>query len=92
MWYRDYTLVQQRVRDVEREIRDAAVAAALAGAERPAVPPDASRRGLRTASAGAVRRLGRAVLAVSDWMDAGLAERTERCAPAATSLTYRHHS
>jgi hypothetical protein len=66
MWYRDYTLVQQRRADVERELRAAALAAMI----EPAGGNGSAVNRIRIASAAGVRRLGRAVLSLSDRIEA----------------------
>jgi len=89
MLYRDDMLVRQRVQATEREIRDAAAVAACKAAT---VAPRVAGRGLRATSAGTVRRLGRAVLAVSDRMDAGPKERAQGRGPAGAPLSPRRHA
>ena len=80
MWYRDYTLVQQRVEDMEREWRGAAVRGWFI---RTAGEHDAHRRDrLRAAAAAGVRRLGRSIVAFSDRIDAQCAD-AELCGPQA---------
>ena len=68
MWYRDYTLVQQRIQDVQRGAREASVLAALFGR----TPRRAARRQsrIRALSAAGTRRVGQAVIGLSDWIDA----------------------
>jgi len=64
MWYRDATLVEERMARLNAEAREAELRA-LARSDPPA------RRGrTRVATAAAVRRLGRAALATAAWIDA----------------------
>jgi hypothetical protein len=69
MWYRDYTLVQSRLQEIERGVIQAnLVAIAKAGAT------GQQRSFIRTATAAGVRRVGEAVISLSDRIDACAAE------------------
>jgi hypothetical protein len=69
MWYRDYTLVQSRLHEIERGVIQAnLVAIAKAGAT------NQQRSFIRTATAAGVRRIGEAVISLSDRIDACAAE------------------
>jgi hypothetical protein len=69
MWYRDYTLVQSRLQEIERGVIQAnLVALAKTG------HPSQHRNLIRSATAAGVRRVGRAVIGLSDRIDACAAE------------------
>jgi hypothetical protein len=67
MWYRDHTLVQQRILDMRREAHDARVVSALlAGTPR---NPGRHRSRARAASAAVIRRVGNAAIELSMRLD-----------------------
>jgi hypothetical protein len=77
MWYRDYTLVQNRLHEIERGVIQAnLVAIAKAGAR-----PGQRRNFIRIATAAGVRRLGRAVITLSDRIDECTAETDAYASP-----------
>jgi hypothetical protein len=68
MWFRDYALVELRIQDLAREAEKSALVARLAD------PGHRASRGhgrLRVAGATGIRRIGRAVIGLSDWIDDG---------------------
>jgi hypothetical protein len=79
MWYRDYTLVQTRLKDIEQGVVQAnLIALAKAG------QASQHRSLIRTATAASVRRIGEAVISLS--------ERIDECAAEADAYTARRET
>lgn len=70
MWYRDYTLARDRMGDIERDTRHAALVATL----RDHPTRDRAPGTLRVMSALTVRRVGRAVIGLANRIDARTAD------------------
>ena len=67
MWYRDYSLVREHVRELDRQAREGQLAASLNEAR--SLRQHHRRATPRMAAAAGMRRVGRALMALSERID-----------------------